>query len=114
MSEQVGEIVVPRLNAAVAEEWESRVNNAARRRLGVDGFPRYGSNLITGEDIDEALMRIGDDMGSLLMRSPVLDYVSTTDNAILMLAIASNYGYVMDDGALSDKIIGREIKGGSF
>ena len=114
MSEQVGEIVVPRLNAAVAEEWESRVNNAARLRLGIDGVPRYGSNLITGEDIDEALMRIGDDMGSLLMRSPVLDYVSMTDNAILMLAIASNYGYVRDDGALSDKIVGREIKGGSF
>ena len=48
------------------------------------------------------------------MRSPVLDYVSTTENAILMLAIASNYGYVMDDGALSDKIMGREIKGGLF
>ena len=114
MSEQAVEIVVPRLNAAVAEEWESRVNNAARRRLDIDGVPRYGSNVITGDDIYEALMRIGDDMGSLLMRSPVLDYVSTTENAILILAIASNYGYIMDDGALSDKIMGREIKGGSF
>ena len=114
MSEQVGEIVIPRLNADVAEEWESRVNNAARLRLGIDGVPRYGSNLITGEDIDEALLRIGDELGSSPMRSPIIDYVSTTDNAILMLAIASNYGYVMDDGALSDKIVGREIKGGSF
>ena len=32
----------------------------------------------------------------------------------LNAAVVSNYGYVMDDGALSDKIMGREIKGGSF